>query len=714
MWSEFMWLLLLMQAGQHVKVEKEPSASFEEAIEVSADGRMTSERSTRGRQYKAYPAYDDWAATMSESMNGVSWHAKNFAEANDDSYWYLSTEAKTFEAAEARCAELGAVMGVPISTEENEFMLSTAPTSSQLWLGLKCPKGDTIKLCHQRSTWLLHYSNWQPGEPNCTDCGDGSRQELTGGVCVVRDGLLGWRSTPCTKTAQFWCKKQHANYIALGSGKCTHASMVSEDSDMTLQECKQKCASMGQCNALTYMAAGGTYNNGASGCYLYTDCSDKDPWEHELYESHRKDPPSCPLGTYINPNDDERFEVPCVPCDGGLVRRRRAQASNACTACPAGFYSLAGMDVCRACVGGQTTRRRSTMCFECTLGTYDGVAHTADEHTGAELDHTDRLLDYTTSASLESCSTCQGGYVSRRRAESCSECPPGYYDNGGTDDNCRLCHGSTRRRRAETCSDCELGYFQMAVEDGEATDECTRCDGGTVRRRRADRCTDCATGWYDSNGTETCFSPLVDREMYCSGWTAFDADRMTLEECQDRVRLECSNKQKFHYDHMQEQCGCFEQASCMYVNSQDVKIYNVGTCGADPVNDQDLCQVCTGGSTRRRRATKCERCAGGYADDGDDDDCFTCIGETRRRRARECGDCPLGRFRKDKMVGDLCADCKGGSTRRRRSELCTDCPDGYFDALELEYCVLCPSGDENRRRAPADDTTGPTECPSYV
>lgn len=408
------------------------------------------------------------------------------------------------------------------------------------------------------------------------------------------------------------------------------------------------------------------------------------------------------------------------------------------------------MDICKPCKGGSTTRRRSTMCFECTVGTFDNVLHWGDEHNGSEsyagnwnakdLDY-DSLAgkpalveectpdglattDSQTSEGVKECATvrheteacivCRGGYTSRRRAESCNHCPPGYYDAQNGDDNCRLCHGSTRRRRAESCTDCPRGHFQIVVEEGAAQDDCQRCEGA-VRRRRANMCTDCATGWYDSNGTEHCQSPTQNQAAYCKGWTALNnGQRLTIEACQAAVLKSCSVTNVFLYDHMNEQCGC-KSASCEMVPSEDVKLYNAGTCGPEPLNDEDLCQPCLGGSTRRRRATMCAPCEGGFSDDSDDDDCSKCVGETRRRRAKECGDCPLGRFWKQLPGGnsDVCVDCLGGSTRRRRAEVCKDCPDGYFDALQLEYCVRCPAGDENRRRAPSDDTQGPTECASY-
>jgi len=129
--------------------------------------------------------------------------------------------------------------------------------------------------------------------------------------------------------------------------------------------------------------------------------------------------------------------------------------------------------------------------------------------------------------------------------------------------------------------------------------------------------------------------------------------------------------------------------------------------GYDNAGGQPTCKKCTGGATRRRRATSCTDCPEGFFDDENVDDCERCLeGATRRRRSESCTDCGPGSY--DAGDSDECSPCVGGTTTRRRSVFCAECATGRYNEGGMEDdCQLCLGVWTTRRRA-----STASECPA--
>ncbi|CAK0878954.1 unnamed protein product [Prorocentrum cordatum] len=128
--------------------------------------------------------------------------------------------------------------------------------------------------------------------------------------------------------------------------------------------------------------------------------------------------------------------------------------------------------------------------------------------------------------------------------------------------------------------------------------------------------------------------------------------------------------------------------------------------GYDNAGGQPTCKKCTGGATRRRRATSCTDCPEGFFDDENVDDCERCLeGATRRRRSESCTDCGPGSY--DAGDSDECTPCPGGATTRRRSTSCVECAAGSYSEGGVEDdCQPCMGVSTSRRRA-----ANVSECP---
>ena len=171
----------------------------------------------------------------------------------------------------------------------------------------------------------------------------------------------------------------------------------------------------------------------------------------------------CAPGTFHNGTS-------CTPCQMGTASTGGLQGSDACHACPAGFYSKSGAASCTACPAGQ----------------------------------------YSSSPGSNSCSYCPAGTYSSQGAPSCTPCPQGTYNpNTGSNSvaHCAACpagtanviYGSTSQA---SCLPCAAGYFSSSP----GTVTCAACPVGHFSPTSGlTSCTACTVGHFaPSPGLSSC------------------------------------------------------------------------------------------------------------------------------------------------------------------------------------------------------------------
>ena len=192
----------------------------------------------------------------------------------------------------------------------------------------------------------------------------------------------------------------------------------------------------------------------------------------------------CPPGSYC-PNRND-----VLPCTEGSFSNSSSMTS--CSDCPAGWYqSLVGQSACIACDVGRFSGARAatsaTSCQACRPGSFS--------ESGSSLCKECSNGTFQVAAGQGSCIPCESGkYAATQGQTFCSVCDLGWVAPNVGAQNCSSCMaGSFAASPALPCMLCDSGRYS----DSANQTTCLLCkEGATAVERGSVNCTACGPGTF--------------------------------------------------------------------------------------------------------------------------------------------------------------------------------------------------------------------------
>ena len=218
----------------------------------------------------------------------------------------------------------------------------------------------------------------------------------------------------------------------------------------------------------------------------------------------------CPQGQYKASAGDDA----CYMCPAGTASKiTGANTSDACAACPPGFFSLAGSTECTPCQPAHYSANGSAECLPCGGGTYSvqgssACTSCAPGTYGAEKAGNDastcspclagRASNVTAATNSTVCVKCLEGSFSSASATACGTCPANTYSVlGGT--QCTACPVNSVSVAGSNLYGCKcLTGYVLAPSSTEVGFTCTACAAGSWAALGDTVCTQCAAGTSSS------------------------------------------------------------------------------------------------------------------------------------------------------------------------------------------------------------------------
>jgi len=291
---------------------------------------------------------------------------------------YFLTGSDSWNNTQSACRAVGGYLATINSAAENNAVASYY--KKEMWIGLYRPGPSNLSVplygCSSVYTWAdgssANFTNWQPGEPNC------SKKNLTGEYerCgrMSPSGL--WSDFPCAVgLLPGLCKRSYPgsySYTTRQTVKKTMKPKTGSDSYTTKQTVKKtvkpKTACASNCVRCT---SGKECSSCAPGYYLY-----------------KKKCKACHKGCKTCDSSSN-----CLTCEFGLYLSQ----GNCAAFCPDGTYGRSG--VCTACLDDCATCKDGYSCMSCNPGFFHSKGQCSACPLGCYF-----------CDSLKSCSSCQPGF----------------------------------------------------------------------------------------------------------------------------------------------------------------------------------------------------------------------------------------------------------------------------------------------------------------
>ena len=422
--------------------------------------------------------------------------------------------------------------------------------------------------------------------------------------------------------------------------------------------------------------------------------------------------------------------------------------------CPEGFF-LAEDGSCQRCGLGYYSKRGSTICTPCAVGSYANQL--------GSLACTNCPTGWTTSTkAATSCDICAPSYtkvgndcVPKCKAgdfwdgTSCTPCPIGSFSQAGAT-TCTACNPkwSTSTEGSSTCDTCAEGYHfenDTCVSDdvGSTSDPTAQKVCAPGEAPKSGVCTPCEVGYYGINGMqcEKCPTGSTTASTGSSSQSQCNIclDGYTLKNgqciqtiCSDGYYLDngicrphCFSGHYWdgttcqlcpagssNYSEGKTQCtkcrkGSYQpnkgQTWCLYcplgsttADEGATAISDCNVCSAGYVYDGTQCTACPIGTYHDQSTNTCKPCAAGtYNNSTAQTKCLVCDeGMTSQEGATFCScDEENGYF----AVGKNCVkeperSCNAGQYWSTLTNSCEICEEGTFSPTGANYCTACPYG----------------------
>eukprot|EP00741_Cyanophora_paradoxa_P025278 tig00000361_g24397.t1 len=562
------------------------------------------------------------------------------------------------------------------------------------------------------------------GAANYTVCPPGSVPNGATTFCVACP-----KGTRANVTS---CERCAVNHIAadVGSAACTPCALgwvASAD--------QQKCI---RCHA-------GTYRNGsmsvcepvppnavsAAAAANYTECA-----PGTVVNGEHSSCMPCPKGSYEEagscttcPNNtvtSVEGQTACAVCLTGQISRPDQQD---CVTCLAGWYRPEDSLYCQAvparsisvagllfsCAAGTVPNGPRSECLSCPPGSYQAedacVPCAANEAAPlpALTNCTACGEGRVSTADLQKCILCEGGFYRHEPLEECTRVPLGAVAMPGSA-NYTVCErGSVPNPESTSCQKCEKGTYETdfvckrcAGINSYAPDAgmtaCLECPAGTVARADGQGCGLCPRGYFRASDMETCTPCAHGFVTVAAGAAVCEACANGTEATLDRT--ECRLCRAGRHDR-NKTCIAPEGK----VPREDRA--NCKNCEAGSVPVSGVCARCTGNAISAPGDEKCAPCpAGSVANEGRSQ-CDVCPAGTfvpLHATAPTCERCPLNAVSPAGASG--CSVCDVGAVSDEGQSFCADCAPGTFRNATLEHCHPCDTG----TYAPAAKATSCLGC----
>ena len=404
-------------------------------------------------------------------------------------------------------------------------------------------------------------------------------------------------------------------------------------------------------------------------------------------------------------------------------------------ACPAGYYSPAGSDVCTWCPPGASCALARSQPAPCAAGFYA---------LGGATECTPCPEGSMCPSASQAPTPCLPGTVSHIASRTCSPCPAGFSCPTATYYDIVACAaGTTSAPGAVACSACPAGKRCPDAADaalqpacapgtystGGAAEECEGCPAGwecPSATGEANR--PCAVGFYSLGGAVALCQPCpaghacesaAALPVPCTNGTVSLAGQAACSPCP--TGRACPNPDGTG----QTACGagtyatggatacspCPAGFSCADPTSAAATPCGEGTYS---LGGQSVCHACPAGHTCDDPASLPVRCGvGEYALAGGASSCALCpAGFMCPEPWIEPQPCPLGSF--SSGGAQFCSECADGFACSNHSSVATpagqECGCGYHCANGRQY--ECPAGTYGVMRGATTAAEGCAECPA--
>uniref|UniRef100_A0A3B4DZD4 C-type lectin domain-containing protein n=1 Tax=Pygocentrus nattereri TaxID=42514 RepID=A0A3B4DZD4_PYGNA len=172
---------------------------------------LTTERDQLQTSYTSLTTERDQLQTNNDNMKNAMGQLqkeketlqKKLSELGEDSFYYISTEKKSWTESRKDCKERGADLVIINSREEQE-LISKAFGSSEAWIGLTDTEEEGVWKWVDNSRLTTKF--WWKGEPN--DHGGNEDCAITGYKGAGSERLSTWADYPCNHPVVGICEKR--------------------------------------------------------------------------------------------------------------------------------------------------------------------------------------------------------------------------------------------------------------------------------------------------------------------------------------------------------------------------------------------------------------------------------------------------------------------------------------------------------------------------
>lgn len=453
--------------------------------------------------------------------------------------------------------------------------------------------------------------------------------------------------------------------------------------------------------------------------FMISPCSISQSFvENAVETTHNLSPcEACPAGSSSCFFGQDCGNI-CHSCTEGHYQDETGQSS--CKRCPIGFYSdLKGQTECKLCIGvnthfdchpgdcaeGTFYDNTSTICRDCTVGTYQDEVR----RTSCKICNTGTFQDQEIQSGCKLC--FQGTYSDFLGESLCKACAVGTFQNEMGQIECDACQPGTYENKVDTissCIMCDVGTY--ADTFGESL--CKKCAAGTIQNKTAQpKCDACQPGTYQGiEATTECNFCAVsyyaseygesECKMCSRGKFGIEAGQTDCKLCSrgtyqnDRAKSKCIHCAAGTYEN---EVGASECKEC-------IRGTFIGTSG------KKKCIACERGKFANLKGEKeCKKCIlGTFASDVAESECTECdFGTYENEKGKsECKICQYGKF--INVQGKTrCKKCEAGTYADERGEKnCKECQLGtYGEQSEMRQCFEAANGnyvDQTGQTAPKD------------
>jgi hypothetical protein len=478
-------------------------------------------------------------------------------------------------------------------------------------------------------------------------------------------------------------------------------------------------------------------------CYEDSDCYLEDNAITSLFIAYSFKDSSCVFPTpnmTIGFNDArcvfkdvrcvcERIET-CTLCPSGTFQDNTG--SVICNACPQGWQSDTGAQVCEDCsiaaICCNGWERVNGTCAQCPVGQFSEDTVCKHCPSGYISLHDYMVVDgkvdeYTSVNGSVKCLGCIAGLYFHDNA--CDECPSGYYSSE-SQINCTACPAGYFSDNAASpeCDECNSGFY---MDEHASAIPCKYCAANTFSNVTNHMfCFDCPAGTKSPIGSEMCndicplntigndcsyceegFQSSFYKEMNdgkCEGnWTY----NSTENECHEIANAFGLTSTVLTTEDDQLPTGCIISGETLQLNKANtvVNCSVSNTCLCKRVTtlcvkcldgyykddrNEDTCIKCPIGFVSIDNKRACQECTPGYEATPDQTDCVQCAVGQYNNVSVLCVDCPIGKY--SDQAGQMgCTDCSGGTySDNPGATTCLSCDGIGVSGVGAGTCVECP------------------------